>query len=539
MNERAAFRISSFQKWREDKGAFWFGGKLLPHKAASVHFLFAGATGSGKTISQRMLYQTTLAPTIGQNLSNRCLAFDAKGDLHRIFFGMGIPRSCVITLNPFDRRSAVWDIAADIPDQATAFELSNILLPDAQEHQPFFRQASRDILTGIIFSHILSCAESCKRWTLSDILYPLFQKRTTLLEATLGKHQETEDRLHYFHNQETVVNILSTLRALLRPFQTIAALWDEAEREGEEERIKLGLQANPRLVSLESWAQDVTGKILILGNSQKLQKSLRLINQVIFKRASQILLSMPEVPEGNSRRSWICLDEARELERLDGLQNLLTQGRSKEVCCVLGLQSIEGMRDPNIWGEHIANEIVGQCRNKAFFGVADEATAKWIVGNFGEFERIETSWTNSVTKSSRNLDIIAATKSTLEGESRQLMKRSSVLDSQLLDMPPTDAENGLHGFYISPYFRSCGLKTAFQEIHLEPNAIFARQLCELSPQSDSFESNVRPSSAQRSRATSNENYCAKFGIILQGLSTNKFTDDERSRIQPRRLVSED
>lgn len=538
MNELAAFRVHAFQQWNQNQGAFWFGGKLLPYNAASVHLLFAGATGSGKTISQRMLYQTTLAPTIGQNLSHRCLAFDAKGDLHRILFGMGIPRSCVITLNPFDKRSSVWDMAADIPDQATAFELSNILIPDAQEQQPFFRQASRDLLTAVMYSHILSCSENGKRWTLRDVLHPFFQTKTALLEATLAKHFETEDRLFYFHNRETAANVLSTLRVLLSPFQTIAALWEEAEREGEAEQIQLGLQSNPRFVSLESWARDVSGKILILGNSQKLQRTLRLINQVIFKRASQILLSMPEVEAGKSRRSWICLDEVRELERLDGLQNLLTQGRSKGVCCVLALQSIEGMRDQNVWGEHVANEIVGQCRNKAFFGVADEATAKWIVGHFGELERIETSWTNSVTRSSRNLDLIAATKAKVEGESRQLMKRALVLDSQLLDLPPTDDKYGLHGFYISPYFRSSGSNTAFHEIHIKPSEIFAGQLRDLSPARDNFEANLRPSPHQRLRQISVESYCARFGIVLEEKSSNPF-QDETSGMRTRRLVTED
>lgn len=514
MNDLVANRDRLYQRWRETRGAFWFGGTYLPYEAATTHFLFVASTGSGKTVSQRMLYQTTLAPTIGQNISHRCLAFDPKGDLLSIFFGMGIPRDCVKTLNPFDARCSVWDMSTDVKDEATAFKVSNILIPDAQEHQPFFRQAARDILTGIIFSHILSCEQMGGRWTLGDVVYPLFKKDNELLKATLARHEETQDRLQYFNARETADNIISTIRALMRPFQTVAALWDEAERESEQERASQGLNSNPRLVSLEVWARDTRGEILILGNSQKLQTSLRLINQVIFKRASQILLSLPELQRGKSRRTWVCLDEVRELEHLDGLPNLLVQGRSKGVCAVLGFQSIEGMRDKSVWGEQIAHELTGQCRNKAFFGVGDEATAKWIAGNFGEIERLETSATKNKGKSWKNLDIIEVTHTESESETTQKVKRELILDNQLLGMPPTDEVNGLRGFYISPHFRNIGFDTAFREVHIAAKDIFAGQLMPTSPESDSFDSNIRPSSHQRLRGRTDESYCGKFGVLI-------------------------
>lgn len=510
MRELTNSRERLYQHWKESKGALWFGGTHLPYAAGNTHFLFAGATGSGKSVSQRMLYQTALAPTIGQNISHRCLAFDPKGDLHSVFFGMGIPRDWVKTLNPFDARCSVWDISADVKDEATAFEVASILIPDAQEHQPFFRQAGRDILTGVIFSHILSCEQGGGRWTFGDAVYPLFKKDNELLKATLARHEETEDRLQYFNAGETADNVISTIRALMRPFQTVAALWDEAEREGEQEREGRG--RNPRLVSLEAWARDPRGEILILGNSQKLQKSLRLVNQVLFKRASQILLSLPELQKGEARRTWVCLDEVRELEHLDGLPALLTQGRSKGVCVVLGFQSIEGMRDRNVWGEQVAHELTGQCRNKAFFAVSDEATAKWIAGNFGQIERPETSTTNSKSKSWRNLSIVEATHTESQSETTQRVKRELVLDNQLLGMPPTNEVNGLHGFYVSPHFLNAGFSTAFREVHIPAQNIFAGQLMPTSPASDSFDSNIRPLSHQRLRGRTDESYREKFGI---------------------------
>ena len=535
-----ARRGESLRRWADRRGAFWFAGTYLPFEAAATHLLYCGATGSGKTVSQRMLYQTTLAPTIGQGLSHRCLAYDPKGDLHRILFGMGIPRDCVRTLCPFDQRSCAWDMASDVADEATAYEIACILIPDAQESQPFFRNAARDIVTGVIYSLVRSREERGVRWTFGDVLQPLFKRDTALLKATLARWPETEDRLQYFNNKETSDNVISTVRALMRPFQTIAALWDEAEREGEDEMAARGLGQNPRLVSLEAWARDRRGEVLILGNSQKLQKTLWLVNQAIFKRASQILLSLPELQPGKSRRTWICIDEARDL-KLDGLQGLLTQGRSKGICCVLGFQSIEGLRDSTMWGEHVAHELTGQCRSKAFFGVGDAATAKWVAQSFGELERVETSWTKSVSKSSRNLDLIEATGTKTESESRQRVKRDAVLDNELLGMPPTDATNGLHGFYISPHFLNAGFDSSFQKIHIPAKDIFGGQLQELSPPEDDLDSNMRPPAHQRQQGRTDESFCARFGIVLEegAASAPPAAEAGRPGRPPRRFMTEE
>ena len=61
------------------------------------------------------------------------------------------------------------------------------------------------------------------------------------------------------------------------------------------------------------------------------------------------------------------LDDVREAGKLDGLSRLLNQGRTKGACVVLGFQDSDGMRD--VYGEYVANELVGQCANKAILRV--------------------------------------------------------------------------------------------------------------------------------------------------------------------------
>ena len=53
------------------------GQYLLPQRVAYGHFAIVGATGSGKTLLQRLLMQSVL-PRIGKGLDQRALIYDAK-----------------------------------------------------------------------------------------------------------------------------------------------------------------------------------------------------------------------------------------------------------------------------------------------------------------------------------------------------------------------------------------------------------------------------------------------------------------------------
>lgn len=419
-------------------GSFWFAGLQLPHDAALTHFAYIGATGSGKTISQRMLYQDTLRPYIGTNYGHRALMYDAKGDLHSILYGMGIKRKYIKTLNPFDKRCFAWDMAADIDDEASALELSTILIPEINENQPFFRQAARDILSGVIFSYILNTPG---KWTFRDVVYPLLSQDRQLVKDVLRQSKYTEDRLQYFDHSTTAENIISTMRTVLKPYQMIAAMWHKASKAD-------------NTISLKEWVEKPNGEILLMGNSHKLKESLRRVNQVIFKRVSQLLLDQPELKKGDTHRTWIHLDEAREMGKLDGLPELLTNGRSKGICVVIGFQDIDGMRE--VWGKEVAQEIIGQCRSKAFFGLGSGSCAQWAAEQFSYNERFETSFNQSVSYNSQDTTVQS-------GQAQQIAKREVVLPILFMSIPPVNMKNGLRGYYISPYFVNVGIPTALYD----------------------------------------------------------------------------
>jgi len=71
----------------------------IPEASATKHFLFVGTTGSGKTLSLRMLMQSVL-PTV-ESRDARALIYDSKQDMLSILEGTRLG-SKIYILNPFD-----------------------------------------------------------------------------------------------------------------------------------------------------------------------------------------------------------------------------------------------------------------------------------------------------------------------------------------------------------------------------------------------------------------------------------------------------
>ena len=320
-------------------GGIDWGGLDLPDSEATSHWGCIGSTGSGKTLTMRILAQSVL-PVIGTGVDARAIAYDGKQDVLPLLHAI-CKRARIITTNPFDARGVAWDLSADIREPRVAVEIVFTLIPREHESQPFFSDAARHLLYGVIISYMRSGHD----WTFADLLRGVSSARR--LKAILKKHQQTRDIVgRYWGDKRLLHNIMSTMATKLLPFESIAAAWDEAKER----------------VSLHEWAKDES--IIVLGNSEISRTAIDAINRCMFKRASDITLSQTE---SFTRRNWFFLDELSEAGRLDGLVSLLKKGRSKGGCVVIALQSIAGLKDTKLYGPHFTAEILGQIGHK-FFG---------------------------------------------------------------------------------------------------------------------------------------------------------------------------
>lgn len=404
----AAARQADRARPADDPGLPW-GACRLPSATAVLHWLVVGTTGSGKTLTLRLLMQDALR-LIAPGSDARALVYDAKRDALPLLAGMGL--SCPVkTLNPLDERGVAWAVARDCTTPATAQQLAEVFVPDADEGgNAFFANAVRDLLSGVLVALHLAAPRA---WTLRDAVLAMTGDPARLRDL-LARAAETRDRLKYFADERTWANILSTVATKLAPYKAVAAAWDRA----------------PNAVGLGDW---VRGEfVLVLGNDESVRGPMDAINRAVVQRATELILNLSE---SSTRRVWLFLDEVREAGKLSGLRPLLNKGRSKGACVVLGFQAVEGLWDA--YGKDQANEIVGECNHAALLRVESAETARWMADRVGEFEQREVQPSQAGKGGHTSL-----------GE--QTARRAAVLSSEFQTLPPTDRANGLTGYYLSP-----------------------------------------------------------------------------------------
>ena len=297
-------------------------------------------------------------------MEQRAVIYDAKQDLLSLLSGMGI-RARVHILNPLDARSAAWDMAADVTSPAAALQAATLLIPKAtNDANPFFSNAARQLLYGVLLALIQTAP---RRWTLRHVV--LILRSESLLRQVLSSTDSTRYLLQFFEQASTFQNILSTVLTRLAPFEIVAAAWDRSENR----------------ISLREFLESES--ILVLGNDEDNRAAIDTINQLLFKRLSELVLAQPEVPPGSLRTTWILLDEVRQAGKLDGLAALSTKGRSKGAALLLGFQDINGPRD--VYGREVADELVGQCNTKAILRLNSPETASWASKLIGNSDYIE------------------------------------------------------------------------------------------------------------------------------------------------------
>jgi hypothetical protein len=356
-----------------------------------------------------MLMQTAL-PEIGIIPDRRALIYDAKQDILPLLDAI-CPNAKVVTAHPYDQRGAAWDMQRDVRDAATALETAMTLIPSIHESQPFFADAARHLCYGVMLSFILSA----KPWTFSTFIRAMQSEKR--IRRILKKHAATRSiDKQYFYDPRLSANILSTISTKLLAFGPIAASWDSATEK----------------FSLEEW---VTGNwILVLGNYETGRSAIDAINRCIFKRASDLILNQTN---SFTRRTWLVWDELSEAGKLDGLVPIMKKGRSKGACCVLAFQSVQGLRDHDLYGAQQTDEILGQIANRFFGRLECVATTDWASSLFGDHEEEE----EMVTESSGSGGNSRSTN-------RQRVTRRLVIPSEFMDLDACNPENGLSGYYI-------------------------------------------------------------------------------------------
>ena len=396
-------------------------GNMAPHTAV------VGSTGAGKTniLKLMMSYVFPCQNKYG-GLRFRGVVYDPKRELYPYLCEIGIPESQIIVTHPFDARSSAWDLAADFSEPAQIEELAEMIVPEQESSNgtanQFFENSARIIVQDVIEGLI---ANRGKNWDLRDVVQSL--SNIEYLKALLHETDNGRDSWDMFlapaddgRDSRTALNILATIRSFIRPFHSLAALWYRAETK----------------FSIKRWANGAG--LLLLGADPERERTVQRVNQLLVRRASQVLLARSD--ENPVDWTWWFVDELREAARLNGLRQMLNEGRSKGVRVVLGFQDIEGLYA--LYDKHEAEEMIGLCANRVFLHLDNPGTREWASDFLGESEEEIPEVSKTVGRDSS------------ETTAYKVDMRKNALPIEFHSLPLASPRDGIRGWYAYPGHRN-------------------------------------------------------------------------------------
>ena len=403
-----------------------WAGVELPGTIES-HFGIVGISGSGKTLALQDLMRSVI-PAINDLSSKataqRALVFDPENKLIPFLQRLaGINR--VHILNPFDVRSRPWDLANDIEDLATAQEMASIFVSEQKDDsQPFWQRTARGILSAVLKALHLKARG---KWTLRHVFHIVTDKRrlTSVLKAT-NQTQGLIDLLR--PTKQTLYNVLAELRSHMDMLELVAALWDSSVR-----------IHHVKPFTLTEWLSEHS--VLVFGRPTQLEDTILALNRVLIKRTSQLIRAPLPKDHLNARgRTWIFLDELRNIGNLPGLDKLLTEGRSRGARVAITFQDIDGLRE--VYGERAAEEISNQCDTMSYLRCRG-TTAKWAAERIGRSEYLEKDSSTGKTKGPGGI-------SESSGTNTRKNISDALLESELSGLPPVAKEtiDGRAGAFV-------------------------------------------------------------------------------------------
>lgn len=379
----SAFTAASRREVEDDGEGIRLHPSLPPIsiKREARHFLVFGGVGSGKT-------QTILPMMLAaQRRGDALFVYDNKGDftaklpdMPGVFkdkAGRVVRRTIhPVILAPWDARSAVWDIAADVNDKAAAREFAAAIVPESKS-SPMWSSAARQVLTGCLIE-----LQQTKpgAWGFRDLAGLCFRGAIEEYQETM-KRYFPEGLMAVSASNVTSLGILINMQAFLSPVADLAEAWPE--RPSQHCRF-----------SLRHWLElerPIRRVVIVQGNG-RFEQLAQGFAKSLFTLAAQTITDPAAVGESRSRRLWVFLDEFPQMGEMSRVAPMLEVGRSKGVRVVLGVQDIAqlkhvyGAERASAWQSLVANQIVCQLQP----GATSKFVAEEIIGD-REIERIAVS----------------------------------------------------------------------------------------------------------------------------------------------------
>ncbi|UFZ02627.1 type IV secretion system DNA-binding domain-containing protein [Bradyrhizobium ontarionense] len=325
----------------------------LGREREARHFLIVGSVGGGKT--QTMLHLISEALSRGDGL----LVLDTKGDMMGGLPADGDP----LLVAPHDRRSLVWDVAADCSIKQDARELAARFIPPSSD--PMWSQAAQEIFVACI---VYLQATRGKEWGWAD-LQRVVTADVGKLAAYAKDHNPNALRLLDQPESKTTLSILTTFQTHMQIVSVLAEAWSDP---------------TAGRFSIRNWLHHPTPfRPLILQHDPGYPELSRIwIGSMLGLLASAV--GSPTLAESRERRVWLFLDEFPQLPPIKQFPTFLELGRSKGVAVVIGAQDTAQIRA--VYGQDQAKSWFGMTGTKIITRINASEAAEDISRLIGEQE---------------------------------------------------------------------------------------------------------------------------------------------------------
>jgi type IV secretory pathway TraG/TraD family ATPase VirD4 len=303
-------------------GSVTLAGVEIPLLDETKHFKLIGTTGSGKSTAIRELLTGAL------QRGDRAIIADPDGSYLARFYR---PERGDVILNPFDARSARWDLFGEIDQPYDVEQLARSLIPEGPDpagHE--WRGFARSFLSAVL--------EYCKVEEKTDLgeLYRLL---------VVAEIDELQDVLAGSAAQPLLAGSDSRMFRAARGTATPVF-----------NALKYAKAGTGAPLSVRRWIREGRGVLFLPYQASQIAALKNLIatwlRVAIFETMS--------LGEGD-HRLWFAIDELDALGQIDGLKDALARLRKFGGRCIIGLQSIAQLRGN--YGDAEAQTICENCGN--------------------------------------------------------------------------------------------------------------------------------------------------------------------------------
>ncbi|MCW5323692.1 type VI secretion protein [Verminephrobacter aporrectodeae subsp. tuberculatae] len=369
---------------RNEASPYEIAGVPMRMKSETLHTLFAGAQGTGKSQQFFALMKQVRAR------GKRMIVYDSTGEFTQAFYREGKD----ILMNPLDARSPNWNVWNEISKDYHFDNIANGLIPDPVDADPFWALAGRMVLKDVI---VVLGREG--RRTNRDLYNAIAKSNLDAMHALL---QGTAGATYVDPiTERTGMSIKMTIQNQLEAFRFLP---DDGDP-----------------FSIRKWMHEEGDSWMFITAREAMREALKPVMSLWIDTAIKAVLDLEPI---HRERLWFCIDELPTLQKLDILKLALTNTRKYGLCMVLGVQDFSQVYE--IYGHDLAKTIISGCQTKLLLRVTDGAAAKLLADLMGQAEVDEKDETLSYGLSPQRDGVSVMAR-------RQM--RDIVLTSQITTLP--------------------------------------------------------------------------------------------------------